>query len=88
MAVAQGAILRAVRKEDGPSRFLYSSYGFLRDELYEDRAELLVPHNEQSPVRDPADGRLYIDHTIDWVVHAVSIFTVILANVRTLTEVL
>lgn len=86
MAVAQGAILRAARKEDGPARFLHSSYGFLRDELYTGQPGCHGPHDVQEPVRDKADGRLYIDHTIEWMVHAVSIFTGRLSSVRASTK--
>ncbi|OQV02278.1 hypothetical protein CLAIMM_07504 isoform 3 [Cladophialophora immunda] len=67
-AVAKGAILRAARKEDGPARILQSSYGFLRSERYLEFQE----HAGQTPVRDRADGLLYIDHTIEWMIHSVT----------------
>jgi hypothetical protein len=66
--VAQGAILRAARKEDGPARILQSSYGFLRSERYQAYRE----HAGQDPVRDRGDGLLYIDHTIEWMIHGVA----------------
>lgn len=65
--MSQGAILRAARKEDGPARISQSSYGFIRDERFKDFEE----HAEQIPKADSASGLLYIDKTIEWVIHSV-----------------
>ncbi|RMZ89269.1 hypothetical protein DV736_g3522, partial [Chaetothyriales sp. CBS 134916] len=43
-----------------------SSYGFLRGERHQSFEE----HAEERPVRDPADGLLYIDNTIEWMIHS------------------
>ena len=68
-AVARGAVLRALRKEEGPARVLQASYGFIRTEQYETQAE----HVGQDPMTDKVDGKKYIDNTIDWVIKKVSI---------------
>ncbi|OCL14979.1 hypothetical protein AOQ84DRAFT_307992 [Glonium stellatum] len=65
-AVASGAILRALNKEDGPARFIRSSYGFLRTEPYE--PEVTPAHVGVKPSYDHLDGNQYIRDTIDWVV--------------------
>jgi hypothetical protein len=67
--VARGAVLRALRKEDGPARILQSSYGFIRDEPYLD----YDAHITQVPEKDAVNGRKYLDHTIDWMIHKVSL---------------
>ncbi|KIW89576.1 uncharacterized protein Z519_09732 [Cladophialophora bantiana CBS 173.52] len=65
-AVARGAVLRALRKEDGPERITRSSYGILRSERYnEDDPK----HRKFRVTRSPADGELYIMDTIEWVVN-------------------
>ena len=83
MAVSQGAVLRALRKEDGPNRVLQSSYGFLRSEPYRDKSEfeeahkreeahkLEEAHKQQAPWRDSIDGLQYIENTIRWEIHKV-----------------
>ncbi|EXJ61551.1 hypothetical protein A1O7_01979 [Cladophialophora yegresii CBS 114405] len=63
-AVARGAVLRALRKEDGPARVLQASYGFIRTERYGTQAE----HLGQVPITDKIDGREYIDNTIEWII--------------------
>ncbi|MCJ1246533.1 hypothetical protein MMC30_003741 [Trapelia coarctata] len=66
-AVASGAILRALNKENGPARVMLSSYGFLRTEPYE--PEVVPAHREiKRPWHDPLDGRKYVKNTIDWLV--------------------
>ena len=67
--MARGAVLRALRKEDGPARVLQASYGFIRTERYNTEVE----HVGQVPVTDKIDGNQYIDNTIDWVIKKVSI---------------
>jgi hypothetical protein len=67
-AVACGAVIRALRKEDGPARILQSSYGFLRTEPFGTQAA----HTSQKPKPDKIDGLDYIDNTIEWVVNKVA----------------
>ena len=66
-AVACGAVLRALRKEDGPARVSQASYGFIRTERYDTQVE----HVGQVPITDKIDGNQYIDNTIDWVIKKV-----------------
>ncbi|OTB01781.1 hypothetical protein M426DRAFT_265487 [Hypoxylon sp. CI-4A] len=61
-AVASGAVLRALNKENGPKRILRSSYGIRRDEPH----HIQKQHGTAKPFRDPVDGLLYV-RTIDWV---------------------
>ena len=67
--MARGAVLRALRKEDGPARVLQSSYGFIRTEIYNTQAQ----HAGQVPIKDKVDGKQYIDNTIEWVIKKVYI---------------
>ena len=67
-AVACGAVIRALRKEDGPARILQSSYGFLRTEPYGTQAA----HTGQKPKPDKVDGLDYIDDTIEWMINKVA----------------
>ena len=71
MAVAQGAVLRALRKEEGPDRILQSSYGFLRSEPYMQEKEYEEAHRQQKPWRDPVDGLKYIENAICWEIQKV-----------------
>lgn len=65
-AVARGAILRAMRKDDGPARIIQSSYGFLRhEELNEDAC---LAHKGVKGQIDKEDGRTYVRKTIDWLI--------------------
>ncbi|KAB5518088.1 hypothetical protein GE09DRAFT_1045090 [Coniochaeta sp. 2T2.1] len=62
-AVACGAVLRAVNKEQGPKRHARSSYGILRREPY-----MEFPEHEGAPkYHDPHDGLPYVVNTVDWV---------------------
>jgi hypothetical protein len=67
-AVACGAVIRALRKEDGPARILQSSYGFLRTEPYGTQEA----HASQKPKPDKIDGLDYIDNTIEWMINKVA----------------
>ncbi|KAI0813764.1 hypothetical protein GGR55DRAFT_635774 [Xylaria sp. FL0064] len=60
-AVASGAVLRALNKNNGPKRSIRSSYGIRRDEHYDPKF-----HKSAKPYRDPVDGLMYV-RTIDWV---------------------
>ncbi|KAL2831482.1 hypothetical protein BDW59DRAFT_169739 [Aspergillus cavernicola] len=64
-AVASGAVLRALRKEDAPTRTTFCSYGLVRDEPYDGENDA---HAEQRWVcaKDRHDGRSYIRDTIFW----------------------
>lgn len=67
-----GAVLRALNKEDGPSRITRSSFGFLRTEPHE--PNVFPAH--KAPVRptlDKLDGKKYVRNTIDWLVKKVSL---------------
>lgn len=66
--MAKGAILRAARKEEGPERFVKSSYGLLRKEYYD--ATTYQAHREASKSYDPIDGNSYVN-TIEWLIHKV-----------------
>lgn len=69
--MAKGAILRALKKGDGPKRVIQCSYGFLRDELYD--PDKYPEHKKARAKVDEADGNLYIIDTIDWLISAVRI---------------
>jgi hypothetical protein len=69
--VARGAVLRALRKEDGPDRIIQSSYGFLRTEPWE--PDVFEAHKEAHPRYDKTDGERYVKNTIDWLIKKVSI---------------
>lgn len=69
--MARGAVLRALRKEDGPARVLQASYGFIRTEVYNTEVE----HLGQVPITDKIDGKQYIDNAIEWVIKKVRIRT-------------
>ncbi|KAF2181357.1 hypothetical protein K469DRAFT_713791 [Zopfia rhizophila CBS 207.26] len=62
-AVASGAVLRALNKEQGPRRLARSSYGILRTEPFMDYPE----HSGLKPSYDRYDGLPCIKNTIDWV---------------------
>ncbi|KAF4977312.1 hypothetical protein FZEAL_6135 [Fusarium zealandicum] len=62
-AVASGAVLRALNKEQGPQREARSSYGILRTEPYKEYPE----HEGLYPSYDPHDGQPYIMKTVEWV---------------------
>ncbi|KAK2601848.1 hypothetical protein QQS21_004631 [Conoideocrella luteorostrata] len=68
-AVASGAVLRALNKEQGPQRKARSSYGILRAEPFGTCDE----HKGLRPSYDRHDGHAYIRNTIDWVLKRASI---------------
>lgn len=70
-AVAKGAILRALKKANGPERIIQCSYGFLRDELYD--PETHPEHKRAKANVDEGDGKKYVVDTIDWLISAVRI---------------
>jgi hypothetical protein len=61
-------MLLPVTKDDSTVRILRSCFGFLRTEHYQHFKE----HAEQLPIRDRTDGLLYIDNTIEWIIHSVA----------------
>jgi hypothetical protein len=69
-AVARGAIIRAIRKEEGPARIIQSSYGFQRRELYNEK---ILAHQEGKQRKDKYDKQIYINKTIMWSLVKVSL---------------
>ncbi|KAI3339160.1 hypothetical protein F4824DRAFT_456252 [Ustulina deusta] len=67
-AVASGAVLRALNKDNGPRRLLRSSYGIRRDEPHDRR----LHGKSAKPYRDPIDGLMYM-RTIDWVLQRTTV---------------
>ncbi|KAF9888242.1 hypothetical protein FE257_008811 [Aspergillus nanangensis] len=67
-AVASGAVLRALRKQDGPASTVLSSFGALIAETYDKDSQA---HVEQRQFRryDPNDRSPYIKDTIFWFVN-------------------
>ena len=69
-AVARGAVLRALNKQDGPTRISRSSFGFLQHEVYQAFPEHLEAGVK--PQKDKMDHYPNIKNTINWVINAVS----------------
>ena len=72
-AVARGAVLRSLNKDNGPTRQSRASFGFLRTEEY--NTKQLLPEYIEAAVRpsvDPIDGWEWVKNTIFWVIQAVS----------------
>lgn len=65
VAVSYGAILRAWNKEDGPARFIQSSYGF---EIMEEYNPKRYPEHLQvkKKYKDKLDGKTYVEEVIEW----------------------
>jgi hypothetical protein len=57
-AVASGAVLRTLNKENGPERFANSSYGFLRVEPWE--PNVYPAHKRSKPFIDNLDDDYYV----------------------------
>ena len=73
-AVARGAILRSLNKDNGPTRHSRASFGFLQTEQYDarnPRPEYIEA--EVQPSIDPIDGYANVKNTIYWVIQAVRI---------------
>ncbi|OJJ45229.1 hypothetical protein ASPZODRAFT_548791 [Penicilliopsis zonata CBS 506.65] len=66
-AVATGAVLRALYREEGPSRLTQSSYGFLINEVY-DPGEFEAHRRIRMPRIDRFDGERWVRKTIQWVI--------------------
>lgn len=64
--MAQGAVLRALNKEDGPDRTTQSSYGFEITEPYS--KDTIKAHANIRPIYDNLDGISYVDNVIEWVI--------------------
>jgi hypothetical protein len=75
VAVASGAVLRALNKEHGPKRRTRASYGLLEKTQYDQLGSSL---HKSLPSRfakyDEVDGEQYI-HGIKWVIQRVCICT-------------
>ena len=77
-AVARGAVLRSLNKDDGPTRQSRTSFGFLRTEQY--NPEEPLPEYIEAGVEatiDPIDGWKNVENTIFWVIQAVSTIRII-----------
>ena len=75
-AVARGAVLRSLNKDNGPTRQSLASFGFLRTEQYDPNGPL--PEYIEAkvvPRVDPIDGWQNVKDTIYWVIQAVSLST-------------
>ena len=70
MAVARGAVIRALRKEEGPDRTIQSSYGFRRSDPYD--PDEFPEHRSVRPTEDKNDGYLYVTNTVEWLIQKVS----------------
>ena len=69
-AVARGAVLRALNKENGPERKSRTSYGIIcSDPFDKDNPR----HRGLRGTRNPVDGELYIMNTIHWKIQEVGI---------------
>ena len=67
-AVARGAVLRALNKENGPTRISRTSYGVMRDDVFDPDNPI---HRRLKWQRDPADGVAYIRDTLHWQISKV-----------------
>jgi hypothetical protein len=86
-AVARGAVLRSLNKENGPTRHLRASFGFLQTEQYnaeKPRAEYIEAGIK--PTIDPIDGWENVENTIYWVIQAVSTTRITLCVPFSLTD--
>lgn len=72
-SVAKGAVLRALDKRRGPDRITQCSYGVLMSEPYE--PDVFEAHRSTTCRINKDDGERYVDHTIFWVIQAVSHLT-------------
>jgi hypothetical protein len=68
-AVSCGSVLRGANLNGGPEREAYSSYGFLRNELY--NPTKFIGHRNAETFLDPCDGELYVK-VIHYFIHHVS----------------
>lgn len=68
-AVASGAVLRTLNKQQGPTRKAYSSFGFLRIEPFS--PDKIEGHRLTKPLRDEVDGEEYVT-VIDYFMVKVS----------------
>ncbi|KAH8748526.1 hypothetical protein BGZ57DRAFT_835412 [Hyaloscypha finlandica] len=65
-AVSSGSVLRGANLDGGPEREAYSSYGFLRNELYD--PEQFMGHRNAETFIDPCDGEQYVK-VIHYFIH-------------------
>lgn len=70
VAVASGAVLRALNKRGGPERIMRSSYGILCREVYD---EDLPGHKEATNVELDIDGEEYVKSSMVWLIKKVCI---------------
>ena len=88
LAVARGTLLRSLNREDGPSRFVRSSFGIERhiedtgtQLLNEGRSKLFKIRHQ---AEDGDDGGRYFFNCIKWFIHKVGL-TMTAENLRMLT---
>ncbi|OCK74689.1 hypothetical protein K432DRAFT_363277 [Lepidopterella palustris CBS 459.81] len=65
VAVASGAVLRALNKRSGPERIMRSSYGILCKEIYD---EDLPGHKEAKRLELDIDGEEYVKDSMVWLI--------------------
>ena len=70
VAVASGAVLRALNKRGGPERIMRSSYGILCREVYD---EDFPGHKEATNVELDIDGEEYVKNSMVWLIKKVCI---------------
>jgi hypothetical protein len=70
VAVASGAVLRALNKRGGPERILRSSYGIFCREIYD---EDLPGHKETAKLELDIDGEEYVKDSMVWLIKKVGI---------------
>ena len=70
VAVASGAVLRALNKKCGLERIIRSSYGIVCKEIYDDS---LPGHRAAAKSELDIDGEEYIKNSIVWLITKVSI---------------
>jgi len=68
IAVASGAVLRALDKRNGPARILRSSYGILCREIYDDD---FPGHVEANNLALDLDGEEYVKDSMVWLIKKV-----------------
>jgi hypothetical protein len=76
-AVARGAVLRALNKDNGPDRITGCSYGFLLQEHH--RPDLYEAHRGVRPRWDHVDNEKYVRNTILWLIKTVCICSPIMS---------
>lgn len=69
-AVSRGGVLRALNKESGPRRRLRLNLGVCLSEPYD---ESFKGHSQAPYVKNPLNGKRYVEDCMDWVIRKVSL---------------